>query len=356
MKELIIDNIIYEIQKMGGVSGVFYELTSRLIEEDSVDIHFVEGKNAIKNFYRKQLPISQSQIIHSYNQLSFVGRFINPRIKTDYPFIFHSSYYRYCNNNNAVNITTVHDFTYEYYQKGLGQKVHMWQKYRALRNSDYIVCISKNTKNDLLKFLPDLKNKRIMVIYNGVSNDYCLTHDGYEDVSIPFKKKSYVVFVGSRVQYKQFELTVSSVSKTKYNLIIVGGKLTEREEAFVLSKMSANRVYNTGYICNKDLNIIYNNAAALVYPSLYEGFGIPVIEAQKAGCPVIAYNGSSIPEIIGETPLLLNNATEENLLENLDLLSDSQLMENVRLAGLENSKRFSWDKMYQEYLNLYKEV
>ena len=208
----------------------------------------------------------------------------------------------------------------------------------------------------MLKFLPELRNKNISVIYNGVSNDYFLKQDGYEDLGLPFSKGAYVVFVGSRVQYKQFELTVRSVAQTQYNLIIVGGKLTEREEAFVLSKIPANRVYNTGYIDNNELNIIYNNAAALVYPSLYEGFGIPVIEAQKAGCPVIAYNGSSIPEVIGDTPLLLSDATEKNLIDKLNLLSDSRLMDDVRMAGLENSKRFSWNKMYQEYLDLYREA
>ena len=87
-------------------------------------------------------------------------------------FIFHSSYFRISSNPNAINITTVHDFTYEYFYHGLHKWIHCWQKYYAIRKSKYVVCISENTKKDLLNFLPDVDEKKIHVIYNGVSDDY----------------------------------------------------------------------------------------------------------------------------------------------------------------------------------------
>lgn len=82
----------------------------------------------------------------------------------------------------------------------------------------------------------------------------------------------------------------------------------------------SNKVYCTGYIDNSQLNFLYNNAYALLYPSIYEGFGIPVLEAQKAGCPVIAYNGSSIPEIIGDTTLLIQEASVKEIHNKLEIL------------------------------------
>ena len=86
--------------------------------------------------------------------------------------VFHSSHYRIAKNPKAYNVTTVHDFTYELFSKGLAQKVHSWQKFKAIRKADVIVSISENTKKDILRFLPDIDPDKIRVIYNGVSDDY----------------------------------------------------------------------------------------------------------------------------------------------------------------------------------------
>ena len=138
--------------------------------------------------------------------------------------------------------------------------------------------------------------------------------------------------------------------------MIVGSPLSDEEVCDLERFLPRERYVCTGFLPNKDLNVLYNHAAALVYPSAYEGFGIPVIEAQKAGCPVIAYNNSSIPEVIGETPLLMNELTEKELLDKLSLLANDDLLKKVREDGLKNAARFSWDKMYQGYSNLYQEV
>lgn len=111
-----------------------------------------------------------------------------------------------------------------------------------------------------------------------------------------------------------------------------------------------------GRISNAVLNRLYNNAFALLYPSLYEGFGIPILEAQKAGCPVIAYASSSIPEIMGDSPLLMHFANKETIYQCLNSLEDKNFRAMVIKQGLENVKRFSWHKMYQEVLSIYREA
>jgi mannosyltransferase len=143
------------------------------------------------------------------------------------------------------------------------------------------------------------------------------------------------------------------VSQTDYHLVIVGKDLTPEEKKSINSKIPESRYHLMGYVPNSELNILYNHAAALVYPSAYEGFGIPVLEAQKAGCPVIACNNSSIPEVIGQTPLLMPKLSDEELIAKLRLLGNRDLMLQVRAEGLSNARRFSWQKMADGYTELY---
>lgn len=350
---IVLDNIVFSLQRSGGISVVWYELLSRLIKEDKNKIRFLD-QCCMSNPYRSLLHIDCEELI-AHKEYVPVSRYMPLKLDYESPFIFHSSYYRYCTNPHAINVSTVHDFTYEYYRNGMSKRLHCWQKYKALRHSDAIVCISENTKKDLLHFLPDIDNRKIRVIYNGVSDDYFVNSNA-KIPEVPFSSGSYVVFVGSRSGYKNFDLVKRCIAQTQYNFVIVGSDLTEQEKLDVKKYIPDSRLYCAGFLTNQQLNAVYNHAAALIYPSAYEGFGIPVLEAQKAGCPVIAYNSSSIPEIIGTTPLLMNELSEEELVQKMSLLSNKDLVETVVKNGLENAKRFSWDKMFSEYQKLYEDL
>lgn len=353
MKNLIIDNIIFSLQKSGGISVVWYELLNRLLKESSLydKLRFIEYRNAANNIFRKELNLPSEKTEIYGNELLKIKRYFNPYVRCSKEDIFHSSYYRIL--DGAKNITTVHDFTYEYYMKGVKQKLHVWQKKRAILNSEKIICVSENTRNDLIRFIPEVNPDKIEVVYNGVNEDYYRLSDIVKIKEIPFEKGEYILFVGDRFsEYKQFKLAVEVVKKINRPLVVVGKALT-KEETFLLEGVKYQVL--TG-ISSVLLNALYNNAHCLLYPSLYEGFGIPVIEAQKAGCPVIAGANSSIVEVIGEGGIALQQLDVSNITDAIKLLDKANYRNDVIEKGIDNSKRFTWDITYKKTLNIYKSL
>ena len=347
-----LDNIIFSLQRTGGISIVWYELLKRLLSSPMADrIRFLEYPNAETNLFRRQLDLPTSQIIRQPLACCAVQRYLNPHVKAGGKFIFHSSYYRTCPSAKAINVTTVHDFIYEHFMHGVKKQLHCLQKHRAIRRADHIVCISEHTRRDLLHFLPDVDPARISVIHNGVSDDYHpLT--GIPTADLPFAPGCYVLFVGSRASYKNFPHAVEAVGLSGLNLVVVGSPLSQKEETLVRTSLKDRYAY-AGRVSNERLNQLYNHAYCLLYPSSYEGFGIPVLEAQKAGCPVIATRASSIPEIIGDSPLLLEELTVGEICNHLARLRDEALRQSVVDHGQENARRFTWDRMYGQLQQLY---
>lgn len=355
LMKLIYDNIVFGIQRFGGISVVWQELLSRM-SETNWDIKYIDvDAKQLDNYSRGKLSIPGKSVIQTIRHPR-LSRWLPVRLQSEESFIFHSSYYRYCVHPQALNVTTVHDFTYELFVKGIKQKLHTWQKFSAIRHSAAIVCISEHTKRDLLKYMPDIEEKKVSVIYNGVSDIFRVLDEKPDDIRLPFPINSYVVFIGRRDSYKNFELVVKCVAATSFNLLVVGSPLSEAEKTFTENLISPERYQCMSHVPDERLNELYNYAAALVYPSAYEGFGLPVLEAQRAGCPVIALNASSIPEVIGKTPLLMSNLTEQEMINKLCLLSDIDLRNRIKAEGQLNSQRFSWEKMHNQYQELYQEL
>jgi len=349
---IVFDNIVFSLQRAGGISVVWQELLSRFIKSGCNNLSFIEHPSDNGNVFRQKLDLSQGKILTPSLRWFTLERYCNPKIKSQEPFIFHSSYFRTCPNMNAINVTTVHDFTYDYFYKGKrrGAFLHLWQRNRAIRIADAVVCISENTKRDLLKFLPDVDSKKVHVIYNGVSEDYHVIDN--EDASL----KDYLLFVGERVAYKNGRWFAEAIKDTGYKVLFCGKPMTDEEKLFYDSTLGVERYKVMSGLSNEELNKVYNSVKCLVYPSSYEGFGIPVLEAQRAGCPVIALNASSIPEVIGVTPLLMQELTKEELLGKLALLEDLEVRQHLVDAGLANAEKFSWDAAYEQYRALYEQL
>jgi mannosyltransferase len=359
--DLIFDNIIFSLQGAGGISVVWVELLSRVIKDPDINPNFIEIDN--HNVIRNKIEISE--ILLAENPLEkyplFIQRYLNPN-KIKGKGIFHSSYYRTVTNPNFINVTTVHDFTYEYFRTGLPKFIHAKQKRNAIHNSKKTICISESTKSDLLKFYPKYPESKISVIYNGVNEEYSpLKNKNQSQLNklVPFDSLGYILYVGDRTTpYKNFNMVVESAKNLKLPLVLAGGgNYTKNEKQILDSKLGSNSFILVSGISNADLNILYNHAFCLAYPSLYEGFGIPIIEAQRAGCPVICSDSSSLPEVAGNGAHLVSDINIDRLMERINQLKHtSGERDQLINLGLKNAERFSWDKCYQQTKQVYKEV
>lgn len=348
MCRIVHDNIVYSLQQTGGISMVWSALNDAVLRSD-FDVSFVERKGAEKNVFRSKLLIPEKRIIRR-RMLLQADRYMSVKCDVDESFIFHSSYYRDCSCRDANNVVTVHDFAYERvkFASELARKVHHWQKMKAIRNADRIVCVSRNTYDDLLYFYPEIDKRKVSVIYNGVSDEFRLLDDDYDD---------YVFFVGSRASYKNFEMAAMAVAQSGLRLVVCGSPLSLKEHRFLQSCFRENMYVECVNADATTLNRLYNRAYCLVYPSIYEGFGLPIVEAQKAGCPVIAYGVSSIPEVMGDSRLMIkSNVSSTEIMSKINLLKNQSLRKEEIESARENAKRFTLKKMQREYIELYRSI
>lgn len=342
--KIVFDNIIFSLQKSGGISTYWYEIIKRADNYEN-DILFIEEDSSINNIVRKSF--NNKGKIYNIKFPILIQRFfffIKKFFKEKY--IFHSSYNRISIDRNAINILTIHDFVHEKYLKGLRKSIHSIQKKIAINNADAIIVISKNTQKDLFDFYPNINRNKVFLIYNGVSNDFFQLN--YKNPNLQY----YFLFVGSRQSYKNFNIIVDFISKTdkKYGLCIVGLELNMEEELLLNNKLF-NRWILYSSINNEKLNELYNSTFALLYLSSYEGFGIPLLEAMKSGCPFIGLNASSIPEVAGDAGYLINNLDFYEFLTAVEYINHNR--EYVIHKGLTQSTNFTWEKCYNETLKVY---
>lgn len=307
--QIVFDNIIYSLQRYGGISVVWNELLKRARTDTRLEV---------------------TELDYTQVPYRWLERYRIPDWKPTGPTLFHSSYFRFCPDPSVKNITTIHDLTYHFYRRGLAKAVHLWEEERAIRHSAAVICVSEHTKRDVLNAYPWLNEKQVHVVYNGV---------GEEFFPIPsVKKQGYLLYVGGgKAAYKRLDVARMVAQQTGLSLLQVASPDITREQ----------------------LNRYYNEALCLLYPSDYEGFGLPILEAQKAGCPVIAQRTSSIPEVIGPNGLLVQHDTPERMAQEMTAIVHqliSRPTQAIIADGIQNAKRFSWDKTYQQTQQVYEDI
>lgn len=348
MTTIILDDIIYWLQRNGGASRYWYEITSRL-DKANFNLCFVRRLDQTENPWFRYVDSKFVFLSKLWHVL--IDRYIDcalPEIlKESGNIVYHSSHYRLPKDKSLANVVTVHDFTYEAYKTGLPKLLHVWQKKRAIKNSDVIICISEYTKKQLLYFYPEFNRKCIRVVYHGVGSEF---HYNNEDRGVDSKE---IIFLGSRDKYKRFDIAIEAVQHAPEKiLVIVGGALAKSEEALLNLKIPQRWRY-AGRLTDAQLNLLYSSSFCFLYPSDSEGFGLPLLEAMKAGCPVICANSSVFPEVAADAALYAREQTAEAYVEQINKLNSRHLRKLMISRGILRSEIFTWDACFNKTIEAY---
>lgn len=263
----------------------------------------------------------------------------------------------------APTVVTIHDLAYLYFPEDFLQsdlmKLRDWTKY-SVNKAKKIIAVSKTTKKDVVKAY-EIDENKIEVIYNG-----------YEKKRLPSEAKlkydvsrhPYILYVGTLQPRKNITTLIEAFYKFKqihseFKLVVAGKKgwLYEKIFDLVTELGLEDDVYFTDYVSDNQLIFLYKNAFCFVMPSLYEGFGIPPLEAMSFGCPVVSSMSSSLPEVAGEAALYFDPKNPVDLVEKLESLNKNpQLRKELIKKGEKRIKQFSWINCAAKTLEVIKSV
>ncbi len=269
--------------------------------------------------------------------------------------LFISTYYT--TPLSTPSILIIHDMIPEVI--GLDLQELCWQeKYYSILCANRYICVSQNTANDLLKLYPHIDQSLIKIIYNGVDQIFNPASkleilETKENLGIELP---YFLLVGSRMSlkgYKNAILFFKTLAQwndsPKVAVVCVGGEPDLEQELSILA--DAVKIHLVR-LDDRELRTIYSGAIALIYPSLYEGFGLPIVEAMACGCPVITCRNSSLPEVAGDAAIYVDEYDVTEMLKALEQVQIPEIRQKLIQSGLEQSKKFSWKKMAEEIAHL----
>ena len=348
MLNVQLDSIIYGLQSFGGITNYWQRLGDGLVASEDVQCEFLLPKRSYNQLATEAC--RESRFITEACPTSISRYFPVIRSNCD---VFHTSYYRGVRKCSGLRVVTAYDFTYEKYRAGLPRTVHSVQKRRALLGADKIICISESTKRDCMDFLPSFYEDRIVAIPLGVDFDFFnASAVGAEGANLDPVDEKVILFVGNRSGYKRFDLAVRALQMRRgYTLGVVGPPLSQDESQMLRHRLGDKWRY-FGFVPWKDLPALYASAHAFIFPSDYEGFGLPVLEALSAGCPVVLASRSSFPEVAGSAGFFAESQEAECYVDALDKLEAAERGKVVQ-DGFLQAKIFSWDRTISSTIETY---
>jgi glycosyltransferase involved in cell wall biosynthesis len=367
---IVVDGIIFQNQHHGGVSRIYSEVLPRMCElEGNLFIHLLNSGKPEQplpfhpKIYHKQLfPIDDLLRPRRYWEpvLPFVrGSLQLLAVGSGRNKIWHSSYYTMPRYWQGSVVLTVLDMIHERYRhlfdKPAYDRFREWKR-KCIEEADAVICISNTTKQDICEIY-GIDDQKLFVAPLAHADTFHRLENSQRQTDLSIEKP-FILYVGARAHYKNFDGLIKAYSiwqkQEDFDLVIVGKPLTLVEKVTIQDlRIPPTRIILLSDIDDKMLCALYNRAAMFIYPSLYEGFGIPLLEAMACGCPIVASKINSTLEVAGEVPIYFEPGDLDSLLLALNsatLEGKSKLRSEM---GMERAKAYSWWKTAEQILKVY---
>jgi len=363
---VLFDEQIFSNQRFGGISRYYSELVKAMEANQVVSAKLLSPlctnhhAREVPKTCRVGIPFPEIKCVEKYVRYvnkKFAARFI------DYfkPDILHQTYYPYRDTPRRSNlriVTTVYDMIHELFPLDFEDSYQISRlKLRAVRRADLVICISENTRKDLID-LTGIDHDKTVVIHLGVDHMQNLPLETPANSSRPF-----LLYVGLRDTYKNFERVLKAYAKSPelkshFDLVCFGGGALSQKEKNLITKLKIpdNKIIMTGG-ADSVLAGLYRRASAFLYPSLYEGFGIPPLEAMVHGCPVISSQSSSLPEVLGGAAEYFNPGDSDDLINAITrVVFNQERAEELTRLGSAHVQMYTWQRCADQTLLAYQGI
>lgn len=377
--KVIIDGTIYCSAPSGGVYRYFNELIPRISNFPGTEIKIFtpkapsglpQGANIshtkdnlpsgawlpegqLKRFLRAQKKKLQSLLMKQ----SFSGLEQS---------VFHSTYYTPSPWNSIPQVVTVHDMISEIFQETFNLphlKTLREAKAKSVATATRVIAISEQTKNDLHNIY-QIPLSKIDVIYHGVDFDFFsrkLSKEAKHEILSKHSLNSpYFLYIGGRLHHKNFKRFLlafaNSLVSKDFKLAVAGAPWDAEENELIRKLQVREKLIWMPNLSDQELPTVYQNAIALALPSIYEGFGLPLIESMAAGCPVIASKSGPFPELAGEAALFFDPHDESQMENSMEEILKTAVREPLIELGKKRAQHFSWDKSAHQHFESYQKA
>lgn len=342
-----LDQQIFALQPFGGISRLFYEKASAFVRDSSLGVSVEPLNSPVINEYLLGDPeLSQALgATRSPGAYMALARYFVRRHRTTSVDVVHHTFYLprgLGGHTGAKRVVTIYDMIPELLPQTRRRMDFLTEKHKYVQRADHVVCISESTRNDLLRIYPDI-HVPVTIAYPGVGSQF-----NPKAPTSPGLPEPYVLHVGNRGSYKDGETLLRAFAQvakefSEVTLFLVGGgPLTKSERELSASLGIVDRIVQH-LIHDRDMPSVYAQALVTVFPSRYEGFGLPAVEALACGCPLVLADTSSLPEVGGEAAHYFPPGDDLALAEILrSLLGSESLRTSLRSIGFEQAAKFTW--------------